>query len=442
MTRSVKQKIFQFKNKLIRGRALEHYDELLKNSKLDSEDLRNITLVQLKKLFAYAKANIPYYSAVFKDIDVEDIKNFDDWENLPVLTKQDIKANIKQLMPVNISKNRLRVVSTGGSTGEPLKLYHDKLYFSDVLGWRVLNWWGCEPSDNIAFIYRKVKTGWRATLNALLWYPTKRIFLDASMMTSTTMDVFLNKIQTQRPKVLQGYVGGVYEFAKYCRFKGITFDFFSAVWVTSAPLSETQRRLMDEVFKAPVYDQYGCSEVYWLAAECLERNGLHVFSDERYIEMVDHDKKSVKKGQFGVVTITDLGNYAFPLIRYQNGDRGRYLERECSCGLPFPLIDKVKGRVTDVIKLPNGNIIAGDFLTTIFDNEPDTVHEFQIHQREDYSITLKCVLGDAPNARANCDKKIKELEELVANEISISLCFVDNIKHDNGKTRYIISDIK
>ena len=434
--------LFYFKNVIFRKYSIANYKKLEKNLKLSTEELDAIKLEKLIKIFIFAKKNVPYYEKAFKDIYISDIKSIRDLEKLPVLTKEDVRNNFKDLIAKNVSKKYLNKVTTGGSTGAPLTVYHDNRFPIEVIGWRVLTWWKVNPSDNIAFIYRKVRTGWRENINSLIWYPTKRIFLDASLMNPESMHLFYKKILITKPKIIQGYVGAVFEFAKFCQKNKYELDFLSVIWVTSAPLSESYRKFMEDVYGVPVYDQYGCGEVYWLAAECDNKEGLHVFSDVRTIEIIDKNNLNMPNGEYGEVAITDLENFAFPLIRYKNGDRGRYLNKQCSCGIPLPLMDKIKGRVTDTIKLPSGSIIAGDFLTTIFDNFPDAVYEFQIYQYKNYSLCLYCVPGKAKDYEDICKKQVLILEKLTSSEVLIDLKFVDSISHDQGKTRFIISEVK
>lgn len=438
----MKKILFYLKNIIFRAGTIKMSHQLSINTELTVDELDKVTLEKLKKIFLHTQANVAYYKRAFQNIDANDIKSLKDWEKLPVLRKQDIRDNVDNLIADDISMKRLSKVTTGGSTGVPLTVYHDKNFSLEVIGWRVLKWWNRDPSDDIAFIYRKMRTGWRAKINSLMWYPTKRLFLDASLMTAESMHTFYKEIARIKPPILQGYVGGVFEFAKFCQKNNLELDFLKAVWVTAAPLSEPSRKLMETVFKAPVYDQYGCGEVYWLAAECSKKEGLHVFSDVRYIEILDDNNFQVPIGEYGDITITDLENFAFPLIRYKNGDRGRYIDHRCTCGLPFPLMDKVKGRVTDVIKFPSGKIIAGDYLTTIFDDFPDAVQEFQVYQQKDYSISLICVLGAMNNANEICNQKVDSLKKLISGEVDINLKIVDEIKHDQGKTRFVISEVK
>ena len=438
----MKNLIFKIKNWAYFAGSLKFDGESENYLRLTEEARERITLTKLKKLFVHAKETVPFYTESFKDFDVNDIKNLRDWNKLPIVTREDILANVNAFKSKTVSEKRFMKVTTGGSTGKPLTVYHDRKFPVDVVRWRVFRWWGIEPSSNAGFVYRKVRRGLKETLNSILWYPTRRVFLDASLMTSESMYLFYKKLLEIKPHLLQGYVGGIYEFAKYCKDNQLKVESLKAVWVTAAPLTPYQRSFIEETFNSPVYDQYGCSEIFWIASECKLKKGLHVFSDIRHVEVLDENNDFIVNSDFGKLCITDLENYAFPLIRYINGDRGRWLPDECSCGVKLPLIDNVKGRVSDLVRMPNGNSIAGEFLTTIFDEFPDAVKEFRIHQKTDYSIVLTCVLGSNSNATQICEAKVGELRTLTDNSINIELDIKEDIMHDNGKTRFIISDIK
>lgn len=54
-------------------------------------------------------------------------------------------------------------------------------------------------------------------LNFLLWWPTKKIRLDATVLNNSEFDLFISKINKHKPKIIQGYVGAIFEFAKYIK---------------------------------------------------------------------------------------------------------------------------------------------------------------------------------------------------------------------------------
>lgn len=87
---------------------------------------REIERLQSKKLAVllnHAYKQCPYYHEVFKSrgLHPSDIRNVSDLCKLPILTKQVIRNNFKNLIARNYPPSKLIPWSTGGSTGEPLK---------------------------------------------------------------------------------------------------------------------------------------------------------------------------------------------------------------------------------------------------------------------------------------------------------------------------------
>ena len=439
---SIKKTIFNLKNNILRQPLIQYNQTLMANENMTTEQIESLQLEKLKKLFVYSKAHIPYYKEKFKNIEAKDINTLQDWEKLPILTKADILDHAEALKAPHIPKKRFSKIQTGGSTGKPLVLFHDKNFFMDAVNWRVLKWWGVKPSDNAAYIQRRDKKGLSGSINHLIWYPTQRIFLNVSHMTEENLHHFYKELVRKKPTLLQGYVAGVFEFAKFCQKNNYSIDFLKAIWVTAAPLPEPSRTFIEGVFKAPVYDQYGCAEVFWISAQCSHKKGLHVMSDIRYVEILDKHHKPMSLDMYGEITITDLENYVFPLIRYKNGDRGRFLDKKCTCGSHFPPMDKIDGRISDIIKLKSGKIVSAHDLTTLFDNEPEKIRDFQIYQHKDHSITLFCVLPYKDSTHTVCEQKVIKLKELTNNEVPIHLKITDNIGHDDGKTRFVISKVR
>lgn len=407
-------------------------------------ELERLNLEKRKKIVEHAFNNTKYYKDKFKGKLPNTLTDFseEDFQNLPILTRQDLKDHFSDILSEKVTRKDYYTATTGGSTGSPISVLHDKRAPLTPIQWRVLKWWGLKPYDNSAYIYRLRRTGVNKLLNYIMWWPTKRVFLDASEMTNDSINKFIKQYNKAKPTLIQGYVGAVYEFALYLKDHNIRITPPKAVWVTSAPMNSMQRRTMEEIYQAPVYDQYGTCEVMWLAAECKEKKGLHMMSDIRYIEFVDDDNKPVARNNWGRILITDLTNYAFPLIRYDIGDKGRRLDFQCKCGVALPLMDSVKGRKSDVIKTPKGIIISGEYLTTIFDEYPDAVREFQVVQEKNYSIRLLYVTNNNDIIASVLKNIIRNLKDKTNNEIIITTEEVSQINHFKGKTQFIISHLK
>ena len=419
-----------------------YYQELLKNERLACDELLQLSLSKRRELLSFSMAHVPYYHRRFAGLDPRDIKSERDWCQLPILTRQDVVEYSDDLRTDSARNVDMLPVTTGGSAGHVLKVYHDRRHALAVLGWRMMHWWGVSPSVNIATCWRALpdsKGSLRPSALRLWRVARRRVFLDASRMNSEDMESFIARFNIVRPQILQGYVGALDALADFVLDRGMSMYSPKAVWLTAAPVSGPQRAKIQKAYGAPAYDQYGCSEVYWLAAECARQDGLHAFSDARHIEAVRADGASCPTGQVGDVIVTDLENRVFPLIRYRVGDRASILGRTCPCGISLPLISPVRGRISDNFVLPDGTVIAGESLTTIFDNVPTALKSFQVVQKLDQSIEIRVVVrGGGQQA---VERVVADLRHnVVRHQVPVVLKLVNSIEHDRGKIRYVLRE--
>ncbi len=439
----MKQIIFYLKNILFRYFAIQTYLKIKNNEKKDKNEILELNFRKRKEIVNFAYNNSLFYKQYYNanNFNPQDLKTEKDWDKVPVITREDL---IKYRDQIIVSKNKKYLISksTGGSTGVPLKIFHDKRFPSEVIGWRVLSWWKIHPFDNSGSVFRNTRESkFKTFINKLIWFPTRRILLDASSMSIEDMDIFIEKINKVKPKILQGYVGAIEELALYIINHNKIVHQIPVCLVTSSPITNIQRNNISKAFKCDVMDQYGSCEVYWLAQEAPDHIGLYVNYDCRHISVLNENNKVIPVGQIGNFSITDLENKAFPIIKYLNGDRGHYIETKNN-SYPFPLIAPVKGRISDCIYLPDKSIIGGDFLTTLFDEYPDSIKGFKIYQKKDYHLIISYIPNNNSKELNVCINNLKIiLKNKTRNLITIEFISVTKILHDRGKNRYIISDV-
>ena len=362
----------------------------------------------------------------------------DGWfEKLPVVTKQHLKEHFEEFIDPT-GRQYLKISTTGGSTGTPTKTGYDGRIEEEVYSWRLQSWFGVNPWDDHAYVWRDTRSGQIAKLkNALLWWPTKHLKMDATFITEEGMSEFIGKFNKIKPAMLQGYVGAVTQLAQYVAENRLEVHSPKVVWTTSAPLPDSQRRLIGRAFNSPVCDQYGSCEVRWIAQQCPQCGGLHVNMEHVHIEFVDDNNNLVAKGEYGRTLLTNLEDTVFPLIRYENGDRGRWLTSQCPCGRTLPMIDSVKGRESESFVLPSGKTINGEFLTTIFDSDPDLVSGFRVVQHKDLNITIEYVpVGDEQSIRM----LVQSFAAKIGDDVRVDSKKVIAIPHDRGKLRFVVKE--
>lgn len=418
----IKRLICFAKWRLMRPNALQKWATF--RHAVDAEHAR-------QKLVRYAMERTAFYKKFYEDagFKVEDIGTPGWFEKLPILTKAHLRAHFEE-MTVQELKQFRKISTTGGSTGEPTKTGYDGRAVEEVYSWRLQESYGVHPWDDHAYVWRDTRHSFKARLiNALLWWPTRHIKLDATFITPEAIEKFIKKFNRVKPKMLQGYVGALCQVAQYVVDHKLKVHAPKMVWSTSAPLAPVQRKLLVEAFGAPVCDQYGSCEIRWIAQEEPNKPGLRVNTEHVYLEYVDETNQPVPMGEYGTTLLTNLEDYVFPMIRYANGDRGRYIEEG--------RIDSVKGRVSESFVLPSGKTINGEYLTTIFDATPELVKGFRCVQHKDASITIEYI------PRGSEEDILKVLNAFAKNlggEVTIDFKKVDSIAHDRGKLRFVVRE--
>lgn len=441
MHRSLRERAFDAKTCIRRDVATVHR-QLLRNERLDVPELQSLQNRLSRDIAVYASSASPFYRKLYEahGTRASDLADPASWGAVPIIDRAAVKANASDFPTHDAHGSNVRPALTGGSTGEPLQTMHDARVPSLPLSWRMYSWWGIQPYDDTARIGRW-SFGRRAQLmNDLSWWPTRQIYLDAGLISAESMQVFHDALVRVKPRLIEGYVGALLEFADFLEVRSLTIPRPHAVATTAAPLTGSARARLSDVFGAPVHDEYRGSEFGWIAGECAERDGLHIFADVCRVEVVDEHGDPVAPGGAGDLVLTDLRNRVFPLIRYRTGDRGSLRTAPCPCGRSLPLMDQPHGRTTDVLRLPSGAVLAHR-LMGMFGAHPEAVRLFQIHQRVDYSITIRVVLGSGSRARAHVEEAVAALRDRIHHEVPVRIDYAESLPYTGGKVKYVISDV-
>jgi phenylacetate-CoA ligase len=240
------KKLFFAKRRLSDRRVGPFYHELLTNQDLSAEHLAELNWRRCCEMVRVAYETIPFYHRTFSKIGLEpeDLKTRTDFDKLPILEKSQIRENTGDIVDPNYRLSDLQESTTGGTTGTPLKVYHDPQIPLQVVSWRTLEWWGVSPADNSGYLYRAVPEGLKKTLHRALLWPTRRTWISAADMTADRMDAFYRSLIRNKTEYLVGYVGAVDAFASHIENKGKTIKSLKAVWTTSSPLTLGKRKLL------------------------------------------------------------------------------------------------------------------------------------------------------------------------------------------------------
>jgi phenylacetate-CoA ligase len=112
-------------------------------------------------------------------------------------------------------------------------------------------------------------------------------------------------------------------------------------------------RRISEAWGVPPFDGYGMTEVGIVGSDCGEHQGIHLNDDLAIYETVDEANHPVPPGSpSSKLLVTNLFNYAQPLIRYEVSDMLTLAAEPCRCGRPLALVSAMEGRSDDMLHLP------------------------------------------------------------------------------------------
>lgn len=395
-------------NKYVKEREVAKLDENLKIQK----DL-------LFRMLTFAVKEVPYYREVaMRDkIAIRRSSVLEDLAKFPLLTKEIIREQFTSLQCTKFSRF-WRENTSGGSTGEPVKIVHDDNYifsdwteYSDSLG-------GYEIGDKVVRLWgseRDIFEG-SASLRARLInrFYKRTIFLNAFRMTDDTMRRYIDQINSFRPKAVIAYVQSAYEIAKFSARTNYKITPVQNIITSAGTLFPSHRSAIESAFGGRVFNRYGSREVGNVAMECSAHEGLHLNLFSHYVELVDESRKPVPAGTSGELVVTLLTNKVMPLIRYCIGDVAVAKRHLCSCGRGWPMLEHVVGRTVNLFKCADGSVVDGEYFTHLFYFIP-FVKRFQVVQEDMKRIMvfIETVGGDRIESHVETLKEIEAKIHLV-----------------------------
>ena len=427
------------------GRAVfEKRRELERTQWLSPAEIQTLQLKQLSRLLVHAYAHVPFYRRRFDDAGLhpDQIQALEDYQRLPILTKEDIRHNLAQLVATNYQRDQLRRNTTGGSTGAPLVFYQDDSFAT--CSWasrmRYRKWYGFEMGDRVAFLWGMDRdipsTDWLKRLKLSL---RRERWLNSFNVSEEKMEAFASQLIAWQPTYLIGYASSLYLFAQFLRRARLDRIRPAAIESSAEKLWDWQRELIEDVFQCPVFNVYGSREFVGLAAECEAHAGLHILADVHYVEFLKEGRPA-QNGDWGEIIVTDLTNYAMPFIRYQTGDLGRPRSQPCICGRGFPLIQEILGRSSDVLSTSDGRYVHGEYFTHLFYGVPG-VRRFQVHQktRQDVDILIE---GETELPAETLAEFRRKILDQMGEKTVLTFKRVDAIPlTPSGKYRFTVSDV-
>lgn len=430
--------------RLIKRKDYQLLSNSRQNTRLSTADLENLRQQKFHAFIKHAKLNSPYYSTLLRD---KKITGINDITKLPILTKKIIKKHGDSIIStLEKDKDHLKRNSTSGSTGAATYFYSD---LRDKREARAIR--GDEFVPNFNLLDKQL-IFWGAERDVLskkdIRYYFNRYIVGKKIISTyhlTKADIkkIIVEINTYKPVTIVGYPSALHFMALEIQKSNLKLKHSpSGIISAGETLQDYQRDTIEKVFKTSIYNRYGCREFGHIANECNAHSGYHYNADDLIVEVVDEEGEPCENGEIGKLLITDLNNYAFPMIRYEIGDLGSLSDTTiCPCGSTLPKLATIEGRTFDIVHGLNGNKVSGTFWTLTFRNNVQGVDAFQIKQSLNYNIhiDIKTNKRFSTHERNKIQKLVKEK---LGTEINVTIKEVAEFEYTaTGKFKWITSEL-
>jgi len=387
---------------------------------------------RLKLLLNHAYESVPYYHRVFdvSGVKPEDIRSLGDLSRLPVLRKKDVRSHSGEMMSSKYSLRDLEENSTSGSTSIPLRVYRtrEEWIYTSASYVRSYDWAGMPRGEMaVQIVPRGGVWSYLVTSADLL--------LASFDVTAEKFERLLMSIRRLRPRFLAGYPSGLRLFTRFCEERGLSDIVFQSVLCSGEKIFDDEKRRMQRVFSADVYDDYATTETGPIGYDCSEHSGLHICSEHVLVEFLK-DGEPAADGEMASLVVTPLFGYGMPLIRYEIGDVARSIEDTCPCGRGLPLMSYVDGRMNDILVTPDGRLLCNsNFHSRIF--ERLDVEQYRIIQERINKILVELVPGKKFTEKSEAFI-VTSIKRYMGEEVDVSVELKNEIEQGSSQKRRIV----
>jgi phenylacetate-coenzyme A ligase PaaK-like adenylate-forming protein len=423
--------------------AKQHLDCLQRSQYFTQAEMDKFVDEQFVSLAKIAIETVPFYRRWAKEnrVSASDINGVADLPLFPIIKKSVLRRNPRDF--VSDSAKDLIKLNTSGTTGSPLDIYcsrDDRTYHYAFFS-RLRSWFGlAERSRRATFFGRIIMLPehnkppfWRMDL------AQNNLLMSSYHLSENNLMCYYWKLESYRPEEIIAYPSSLYALGRFILQRNLDPLQCKVVITTAETLLAYQREVLEQAFRAPVIDQYGCTEMAFFVSQC-EHGTMHSHPEHGLLETIGAEGKPVRN-ESGTLLATGLVNRSMPLIRYEVGDRVTLSSNlsDCPCGRAFPVMLGVEGRLDDVIYRKDGTPVGR--LDPVFKGGSGIVSA-KIKQNYEGNVKVWIVPTDAFG-----DKELawlyRELEKRLGADLAITIELVQELgKESNGKFKAVESEFQ
>ena len=429
---------------------------MIYNEKAECMSVKEKEELQLKRLQVVVKRayeNVPYYRQRLDEAGVspEDIQTLKDLEKIPFTTKSDLRDAYPFGMFAVSTDDIVEIHTTSGTTGKPtVSGYTEKdlEIWGEVVA-RALSMAHATKKDIVQNCY-----GYGLFTGGLgVHYGGQKIGCTVIPISAGNTQRQIEVIQDFKSTIITCtpsyamYLAEVLEREEIPK-KDIKLKagVFGAEMWTEEMRAEIERRL-----NVSALNIYGLTEIIGpgVAQECMEKNGLHIFDDHFYPEVVDPQTlETLPEGEKGELVLTTLTREGMPVLRFRTRDITALRSGECGCGRTHVKMERITGRSDDMLKI-RGVIVFPSQIERALLKIPGMEPHYQIiASRPQHLDELEVQVETSPALFSDEVKHVEEVKRSIEKHIhdeiglrvNVSLVEPRSLPRSEGKAVRVIDN--
>jgi len=389
------------------------------------EKLLQLQRDRLRDQIAYAVQHVPFYRERFDEAGVEPdaIAIRDALTDLPFTTKADFRQEYPTGLFAVPMERILRIQASSGTTGKPKIVGYTE---ADLDLWanltsRIVTMAGVGADDVVQNTY-----GYGLFTGGVgFHYGAETVGATVIPVSSGQTETQLELLQALESDALLSTPSYALYLAETAEEQDVPLSesSLSVALVGAESMTEPMRAEIESRLDVRVIDGYGLSEIIGpgVAAECPQQDGLHLWEDHFYPEIVDPETgKRLPEGETGELVLTTLTKEALPVIRYRTGDITSLTREPCPCGRTHTRIDNITGRTDDLLIIRGVNVYPSQIEAVALEFDVvEPQYRLDIY-REGTMDKLELTLELRESFSGDTEKLAERIERRLQNVLSLS----------------------
>ena len=375
---------------------------------------------------------VPFYRRLWGERGIEpgDIRSLDDLPKLPVYDKSDLMASVAAHPPFGDfagigGGGRPPVIfhTTSGTTGRPQPLLFGPKgrEVGNLLVGRMYRWQGLQAFDVVPSVYGNGNINGGHYIHEAVPHCTNALFVSAGTGVETRSATQVQLMADFGATVLVGFIDYLRKLAEVAREAGLLDQI--NIRMICGHLGTEDRSAVEAAWGAKAFDWYGVGDTGSIAGEGPERDGLYVWEDAHWLELLDVDTgRAVAPGETGDMVVTCLyKDDVAPCIRFNTHDITHELTGTNATGMVFRRIAGFKGRSDNMVKLRGINVFP-HAIGALIENRPDLTGEYVCRLTRDAGGREEMRVLIESRGRSDVGELGQHLRRGLGVEVQVELC--------------------